>query len=122
MENIKKYVEKMCEKYYVTKDDLNNDFGNEGFEHFLTFSAEKYYKIEQMLAFFKDINDHINDDATKDELINSLEATKTRCVNARLHNDPISFSTNPILNLIRLWEFEIHAQKIKQIDILLSKL
>ena len=123
MENIKRYVKKMCEKCYATKDDLNDDFGNDNFEYFLTFNAEKYYKNEQMLTFFKDINDHIDDvDVTKDELINSLEATKTRCVEVRLKNNPVNFSTNQILNLIRLWEFEINAEKIKQIDILLSKI
>ena len=120
MEKIKTYVQGKCEKYNVTKDDLNEDFENENFEYFLTFSAEKYYKNEQMLVFFKNINDYI-DEITKDELIKYLETTKARCIKTRIENNPVNFSTNPILNLIRLWEFEIQSEKIKQVDIILSK-
>ena len=120
MEKIKTYVQGKCEKCCANKKNLNDDFENENFENFLVFSAEEYYKNGQMLVFFKNINDYI-DDITKDELIKYLETTKARCIKTRIENNPVNFSTNPILNLIRLWEFEIQSEKIRQIDIILSK-
>ena len=120
MENIKTYIKGKCEKHSAIKDRLNEDFENENFEHFLTFSAKEYYKNEQMLVFFNNINDYI-DNITKDELIKYLETTKARCIKTRIENNPVNFSTNPIFNLIRLWEFEIQSEKIKQVDIILHK-
>ena len=121
MENIKRYVKTMCEICNVAKDDLNDDFGNEEFEHFLTFSAEKYYKINKMQKFFENIKIYI-DETSKEDLKEFLETSKNKYVKIRLQSNPINFSTNPIANVIRLWDFEFGAEMIKQIDILLSKL
>ena len=121
MENIKKYVNTMCEKCYVTKDDLNNDFGNEEFDLFLTFSAEKYYKNNKMLKFFENIKIYINE-TPKEDLKEFLETSRNKYVKIRLQRNPINFSTTPIVNVVRLWDFEFEAEMIKQIDILLSKL
>lgn len=121
MENIKKYVNSMCEKCYVTKDDLDNDFGNDEFELFLTLSAEKYYKNYKKLKFFENIKIFI-DETSKEDLKEFLETSRNKYVKLRLQNDPINFSTNPIANIIRLWDFEFGAEMIKLIDILLSKL
>lgn len=121
MENIKKYVEKMCEKCNVTKDDLDNDYNNEEFDLFLIFNAEKYYKNNKMLKLFENIKIYI-DEVTKEELKEFLETSRNKYVKIRLQNNPINFSTNPIANVIRLWDFEFGAEMIKQIDILLSKL
>ena len=120
MEKIKTYIQGKCEKCCANKNDLNDDFRNENFEHFLIFSAKEYYKNEQMLIFFKNINEYI-DNITKEELLEYLETTKARCIKARIENNPVNFSTNPMFNLIRLWEFEIQSEKIRQIDIILSK-
>lgn len=121
MENIKKYVEKMCEKCSVTKDDLDNDFANEEFSIFLTLSAERYYKNNKMLKLFENIKIYI-DETSKEDLKKFLEALRNKFVRIRLQSDPINFSTNPIANVVRLWDFEFGAEMIKQIDILLSKL
>ena len=121
MENIKRYVEKMCEKCSVTKDDLDNDFANEDFSIFLTLSAERYYKNNKMLKLFENIKIYI-DETSKEDLKEFLETSRNKYVKIRLQSDPISFSTNPIANVVRLWDFEFGAEMIKQIDILLSKL
>ena len=58
---------------------------------------------------------------TKEELVDYLETTKKGFVKARLQSDPVYFSTNPMENLIQLWEFEFYGEMIKEIDILLTK-
>lgn len=121
MDNIKRYVNSMCEKCHVTKDDLDNDFGNDEFEIFLTLSAEKYYKNNKMLKFFENIKIYI-DETSKEDLKEFLETSRNKYVKIRLQSDPINFSTNPIANVVRLWNFEFGAEMIKQIDILLSKI
>ena len=121
MENIKRYVKSMCEKHSVTKDDLDNDFGNEEFELFLTLSAERYYKNNKMLKFFENIKIYI-DETSKEDLKEFLETSRNKYVKIRLQSHPISFSTSPMVNVVRFWDFEFGAEMIKQIDILLSKL
>ena len=121
MENIKRYVEKMCEKCNVTKDDLDNDYNNEEFDLFLAFNAEKYYKNNKLLKFFENINIYI-DETSKEELKEFLETSRNKYVKIRLQSNPINFSTNPIANVVRFWDFEFGADMIKEIDILLSKI
>ena len=121
MDNIKRYVNSMCEKCHVTKDDLDNDFGNDEFEIFLTLSAEKYYKNNKMLKFFENIKIYI-DETSKEDLKEFLETSRNKYVKIRLQSHPINFSTSPMVNVVRLWDFEFGAEMIKQIDILLSKL
>ena len=121
MENIKRYVNTMCEKCYVTKDDLDNDFNNDEFDLFLTLSAERYYKNNKMLKFFENIKIYI-DETTKEELEEFLETSRNKYVKIRLQSNPINFSTSQIANAVRFWDFEFGAEMIKQIDILLSKL
>ena len=122
MENIKRYVNSMCEKYHVIKDDLDNDFANEEFEHFLTFSAERYYKNNKMLNLFENIKIYI-DETSKEDLKEFLETSRNKYVKIRLQKKhPINFSTSQMVNVVRFWDFELEAEMIKQIDILLSKL
>ena len=121
MENIKKYVNTLCEKCNVTKNDLKDDFSNDEFDLFFTLSAEKYYKNNKMLKFFENIKIYI-DETPKEDLKEFLETSRNKYVKIRLQSNPINFSTNPIVNVVRLWDFEFGAEMIKQIDILLSKL
>jgi hypothetical protein len=121
MENIKKYVNTMCDKCSVIKGELNYDISNEEFDFFLTFSAEKYYKNNKMLKFFENIKIYI-DETSKEDLKEFLETSKNKYVKIRLQNHTINFSTSPIVTVVRFWDFEFEAEMIKQIDILLSKL
>jgi hypothetical protein len=120
MEKIEEYIKGMCEKCYVIKNKLNDEFGYEEFDFFLTDRAEKYYKNEKMLEFFQNLNASIGN-VKKEEFVDYLETTKKRYVKARLQNNPVNFSTNPMANLIQLWDFEFYGEMIKEIDILLSK-
>ena len=121
MKKFNEYVKAKTEKFLVIHDEYQDDFHYSEFGTFLMSFAEKHYKNEKLLSFFRNLNSSI-DSVTKEELIEYLETTKKEYVKARLQNNHVNFSTNPMLNLIQLWDFELYAEKIKEIDILLSKI
>ena len=120
MKKITSYVKAKTEKYLVIHDEIQDEFHYSEFGYFLSSNAEKHYKNEKMLAYFQNLNTTIGD-VTKEELVEYLETTKKGHIKARLQNNPVNFSTNPMANLIRLWDFEFYGELIKEIDILLSK-
>ena len=120
MKKITSYVKAKTEKYLVIHDEIQDEFHYSEFGNFLSSNAEKHYKNEKMLAYFQNLNTTIGD-VTKEELVEYLETTKKGHIKARLQNNPVNFSTNPMANLIRLWDFEFYGELIKEIDILLSK-
>lgn len=121
MKKITSYVNAKIEKCLAIHDEYQDDFHYIAFGQFLSSSAEKHYKNEKMLSFFQDLNTSIGG-AKKEELVDYLETIKKGYVRARLQNNPVNFSTNPMANLIRLWEFEFYGEMIKEIDILLTKI
>lgn len=122
MKKFNEYVNAMVEKCQVTKDDLQDDFHYNAFGIFLTNSGEKYYKNGRLLSFFKTIKGGVNEGANREEIIDYLVTTRQGYKNTRLQNNPVNFSTNPMANLIRLWDFELLADYIKHINTMLSKI
>lgn len=120
MKKITSYVKAKTERVLAIHDDYQDNLHYNEFGDFLSSLAEKHYKNEKMLEFFRNLNSSI-DSITKEELVEYLETTKKRYVKARLQNNPVNFSTNPMYNLLQLWDFEFYAEMIKEIDILLSK-
>jgi hypothetical protein len=120
MKQIKSYLKTRTEKCRAIHDEYQDDFHYNEFGDFLSSLAEKYYKNEKMLEFFQNLNASIGN-VKKEEFVDYLETTKKRYVKARLQNNPVNFSTNPMANLIQLWDFEFYGEMIKEIDILLSK-
>lgn len=122
MEKIKEYVDAMVENCKSIKLDIDNYLPVHDFEYFLTLKAERYFKNDELLSFFTTIQLSIKDnEVTKDELIIYLETIKKGYIDTRLKNNPINFSTNPMTNMVRLWKFEVYADLIKHIDIMLNK-
>lgn len=122
MKKFNEYVKAMVEKCEVTKDDLQDDFHFSSIGDFLTLSLEKYYKNGRLLSFFKTIQDGVNEGADREEVIEYLETTCQGYKRARLQNNPVNFSTNPMMNLMRLWDFELLAEYIKHTEVMLSKI
>ena len=122
MKKFNEYVKTMVEKCLVVKDDLQDDFHLESIGDFLAMSVEKYYKNERLLSFFKTIQSGVNEGANREEVIEYLTTTRQGYEKARLQNNPVNFSTNPMLNLMRLWDFELLAEYIKYTNIMLSKI
>ena len=120
MEQIKSCVKLMTEKCLDIHDEIQDKIQNNDFGYFLSSFAEENYKNEKILSFLQTLNNTFNY-ITKEELVDYLETTKKRYVKTRLQENPVNFSTNPMANLIRLWDFEFYGEMIKKIDILLSK-
>lgn len=122
MKKFNLYVKTMVEKCEVIKDDLQDDFHFDSIGDFLAMSIEKYYKNERLLSFFKTIQSGVNEGANREEIIEYLTTTRQGYEKARLQNNPVNFSTNPMLNLMRLWDFELLAEYIKHTGVMLSKI
>ena len=120
MKKIKGYVDAMVESGKDNKAEFEKYFTQYNFEDFLSMKAERYFKNEQILSLFTNIQSSI-DDISKEELIKNLETIKKGYEKTRLTNNPINFSTNPITNMVRLWHFEVYAELIKHIDIMLNR-
>ena len=120
MEKIKTYVDSMVEDCKKIKDRIEKNFSVYDFEDFLALKAEKYFKNEELLSFFTNIQLNL-DNTTREELIEYFTTTKLGYTNTRLKNNPINFSTNPMTNMVRLWRFEVYAELIKHIDIMLVR-
>ena len=120
MKKIKTYVDAMVADGKKVQSDLTNDFSKYNFEDFLSMKAERYYKNEELLSFYTNIQLNI-DSTTKEEFTEYLTTIKQGYVNTRLKNNPINFSTNPMTNMVRLWNFEVYAELIKHIDIMLIR-
>ena len=120
MEKIKRYVDGMVADCKKVQSDLANDFFKYNFEDFLSMKAEKYFKNEELLSFFTNIQSNL-DSISKEELIEYFTTTTRGYTNTRLKNNPINFSTNPMTNMVRLWKFEVYAELIKQIDVMLNR-
>ena len=120
MEKIKAYVDSKVEDCKKVKDRIEKNFSVYDFEDFLALKAEKYFKNEELLSFFTNIQLNL-DNTTREELIEYFTTTKLGYTNTRLKNNPINFSTNPMTNMVRLWRFEVYAEIIKHIDIMLIR-
>ena len=117
MDKIKTYVDSMVENGKRVKEEIENYFPVHDFEDFLALKAERYFKNDEILSFFTNIQLNLNS-VTKEEFKEYLTTIKQGYVNTRLKNDPINFSTNPMTNMVRLWRFEVYAELIKHIDIM----
>lgn len=120
MEKIKVYVDSMVEDCRKVKDEIENYFPVHDFEDFLALKAERYFKNDELLSFFTNIQINLNN-TTREELIEYLTSIKVVRTHTRLKNNPINFSTNPMTNMVRLWRFEVYAEVIKHIDIMLVR-
>lgn len=120
MDKIKTYVDSMVEKGKRVKEEIENYFPVHDFEDFLALKAEKYFKNDELLSFFTNIQLNL-DDTTREELIEYFTTIRKGYEKTRLTNNPINFSTNPMTNMVRLWRFEVYAELIKHIDIMLVR-
>ena len=120
MDKIKTYVDSMVEKGKRVKEEIENYFPVHDFEDFLALKAEKYFKYDELLSFFTNIQLNL-DDTTREELIEYFTTIRKGYEKTRLTNNPINFSTNPMTNMVRLWRFEVYAELIKHIDIMLVR-
>lgn len=122
MKKFNEYVKTMIEKCEVTKDDLQDDFHLGSIRDFLSMYVDRYYKNDRLLSFFKTIQSVVNECDDRDEVIEYLETKRKGYERTRLQENPVNFSTNPMLNLMFLWDFELLSEYSKHIGVMLSKI
>ena len=120
MDKIKTYVDSMVENGKRVKEEIENYFSVHDFEDFLALKAERYFKNDEILSFFTNIQLNL-DNTTKAELVEYFTTIRKGYEKTRLTNNPINFSTNPMTNMVRLWRFEVYAELIKHIDVMLCR-
>ena len=120
MDKIKTYVDSMVENGKRVKEEIENYFSVHDFEDFLALKAERYFKNDEILSFFTNIQLNLNN-TTRAELIEYFTTIRKGYEKTRLTNNPINFSTNPMTNMVRLWRFEVYAELIKHIDVMLCR-
>ena len=120
MDKIKTYVDSMVENGKRVKEEIENYFSVHDFEDFLALKAERYFKNDEILSFFTNIQLNL-DNTTKAELVEYFTTIRKGYEKTRLTNNPINFSTNPMTNMVRLWRFEVYAELIKHIDVMLYR-
>lgn len=120
MDKIKTYVDSMVENGKRVKEEIENYFPVHDFEDFLALKAERYFKNDEILSFFTNIQLNLNN-TTRAELIEYFTTIRKGYEKTRLTNNPINFSTNPMTNMVRLWRFEVYAELIKHIDVMLCR-
>lgn len=120
MDKIKTYVDSMVENGKRVKEEIENYFPVHDFEDFLALKAERYFKNDEILSFFTNIQLNLNN-TTRAELIEYFTTIRKGYEKTRLTNNPINFSTNPMTNMVRLWRFEVYAELIKHIDVMLYR-
>lgn len=120
MDKIKTYVDSMVESGKRVKEEIENYFPVHDFEDFLALKAERYFKNDEILSFFTNIQLNLNN-TTRAELIEYFTTIRKGYEKTRLTNNPINFSTNPMTNMVRLWRFEVYAELIKHIDVMLCR-
>lgn len=120
MDKIKTYVDSMVENGKRVKEEIENYFPVHDFEDFLALKAERYFKNDEILSFFTNIQLNL-DNTTKAELVEYFTTIRKGYEKTRLTNNPINFSTNPMTNMVRLWRFEVYAELIKHIEVMLCR-
>lgn len=120
MDKIKAYVDSMVENGKRVKEEIENYFPVHDFEDFLALKAERYFKNDEILSFFTNIQLNLNN-TNRAELIEYFTTIRKGYEKTRLTNNPINFSTNPMTNMVRLWRFEVYAELIKHIDVMLCR-
>ena len=120
MDKIKTYVDSMVENGKRVKEEIENYFPVHDFEDYLALKAERYFKNDELLSFFTTIQINLNN-TTREELIEYFTTIRKGYEKTRLTNNPINFSTNPMTNMVRLWRFEVYAELIKHIDVMLCR-
>ena len=120
MDKIKDYVDSIVENGKRVKEEIENYLPVNDFEDFLALKAEKYFKNDEILSFFTNIQLNLSS-ISKKEFKEYLTTIKQGYVNTRLKNNPINFSTNPMTNMVRMWRFEVYAELIKHIEVMLCR-
>ena len=114
MEQLREYIKKNLESYNDLDSKLSFRNSNLNFGDFLIQNAERGYKESSIRDFFQKMD--FDDSVHKVEVVEYLNNLLDYYTKQRLTHNPIIFNTNQILNLTRLWDFELYGEYIKYLE------
>lgn len=121
MEKLQNYLKTNIERLKETTEMPIPYINNNGLRMFLEMECENTYKSEKELYFFETINKEIEkDNFNKDEFYSMLNKHKKLISNNLLECKLHINSTSHILNLVRLWDFEIQSTILRRIDTMIK--
>lgn len=116
MEQLKEYIKKNLESFNDLDSKMAFRFSNLNFGDFLIQNAERGYKDYAVRGLFAEIDLIADASADKAEVVEHLNNLLKHYTKKRLYDKPILFNTNQMVNLTRLWEFELCGEFIKYLE------
>ena len=118
MEALKNYVESRIVSFYMIIRECNRTLNTSSFEDFLLNKSHLLFIVERSLVFFNTLKEVIETE-TKENVIEYLKSTKEQCINV-LTKKTIPTTTNPIKNVLNVWEIDFLQDKINSINAILA--
>lgn len=117
------YVENRLDKVQTDLIDSKEYLLTKGTRTFLINEAQKCYKLEILINFFNRIRNYIIvDGINKNDLRSFIDYQKYDIEKNLLSANFNINTTNEMVNITNIWEFQGNAKILKEIEILLKKL
>lgn len=118
MEKLKNYV---TNQKTSLKKRLNEYKDIECLKYFLSCRAQEAYKTSVLYDLFIDFEECVGDDFTdKDEALDYIEHSIKSYEKKLLSGKVFMDTTNPMKNLLNLWEFETYPELIDELKYMLK--
>ena len=118
MDALKSYVESRIVSLSMVIRECNKTLNTSSFEDFLLNKSHLLFITERSLVFFSTLKGVIETE-TKENVIEYLKNNKEQCINV-LTKKTIHTTTNPINNVLNIWEVDFLQDKISRINGILS--
>jgi hypothetical protein len=118
MEKLKNYVNNQKENL---SKRLNEYKDTECLKYFLTCCAHEAYKISVLYDLFIDFEESVGEDLidkkeAKDYIVHTITHYEKKLLSGKVFMD----TTNPMRNLLNLWEFETYPELIDELRYMLK--
>jgi hypothetical protein len=118
MNALKNYVESRIVSLSMIIRECNRNLNTSSFEEFLLNKSHLLFVTERSLVFFNTLKEVIETE-TKENVIEYLKTNKEQCINV-LTKKTIYTTTNPIKNVLNVWEVDFLQDKINSISSILA--
>jgi len=116
------YVENRLDKVQTDLIESKEYLLTKGTRTFLINESQKCYQLEMLINVFNRIKNYIIDGINKNDLISFIGYQKNEIENNLLSANFNINTTNEMVNITNIWEFQGNAKILKEIEILLKKL
>lgn len=106
------YLDNQISHYMQDKHSADDAYPKVSFKYFLVSCIYKAYKAQFILDFLIPLKEDMEDNP-KENVVYYLDTKIKQFEVKLLSGKPISYNTNPMVNLTDMWEFECYAELIK---------